>query len=70
MRIWHTKSKKSILSCNKTKQLLYASLVAKERFRIGGWLKIALSNTRGVLPYMGYIGMCRRLGMVFEVLDP
>ena len=26
----------------------------------GGW----------ILPYMGYIGMCARWGMVFEVLDP
>ena len=27
----------------------------------------------GVLPYMGYIGMCRGIGygvLVFEVLDP
>ena len=28
------------------------------------------SSGWGVLPYMGSIGMCRRMGYGFEVLDP
>ena len=28
------------------------------------------SSGWGVLPYMGSVGMCRRMGYGFEVLDP